>query len=211
MAAGQWTIKDIVLAVLSACALIVALTSYLTNYRLAKRVADRPGRLHRVSLTSREPQDGGGFDLVLGNGPAPLTIVELYLTVRFQLPRTNFFASHRVVFPVRPADFPRLGITGPALPCRVEAHDQVTWHLPSTGGLPENCNVEYQWHGRTALDDRFDSRVLTLGWVEGFHWFGSEDMYQESLSGDADRLAQRYPLVGELIDRHRAGELHQTS
>ena len=203
MTETQWFVT----AAISMGAMLVALVSAMVNYRLARQVADRPGRLHRIWFEPREPEDGRGFDVVLSNGPSALTIDDLYLTVRFQLPRRHFLRADRVFFCVRQSDFHLLGITGPALPRRIDGHDIAKWHLPSTMGMPYGCNVEFRWHGRTALGERFTSPVLRIGYFEGVHWLSNEDVSHESIGTYLDHLTDRYPLVADLISRQRSGRL----
>jgi hypothetical protein len=201
------SLKEALPIALSAVALIVAVASFVANYRLAKRVAQRPGRLHGVWLLPREPGDGGGFNLILSNGPAALTIAELFLEVKYRMPRRSFFSSDRVTFTVSPSDFHLLGITGPPLPCRLEAHDQASWHLPSTNGLNDGSLVEYRWHGQTALRDKFTSRSLRLGLVDGVNWFGTSELVGEPLSTYYETLKDQYPPAAALLSRQRAGSL----
>jgi hypothetical protein len=192
----------------SVAALGFSIASFVANYRLARWVAERSGRLQQVRLVARDLEDGGGFNLVLANGPDDLTIAELKLRMLFQLPNDGSLKARRVSVLIFPRDFSLLGITGPELPCRIKAYDQQVWHLPSTGGMVEGALAEYCWEGRTSTGEKFASRKLRIGLFDRGSWFHSTRVFDAPITEqDLREMINRYPLLIDLFDRHKAGQL----
>ncbi|MEU8820115.1 hypothetical protein [Actinoplanes sp. NPDC048796] len=178
----------------------------MANYRLTRRTAERVGRIHEVRFRRRGGADGGGWSLIVANGPSALTISELHLQVRFQMPKESFFSSVRVHVDVHPREFARLGITGPEIPHRIDSFDQCVWHLPGTGGLPDRTNVEFRWLGRTAQGDAFASPLGRAGHFEGVHWFGRT--YHVAVVDDSPILQdERFRMVMDMFDRQKSQQL----
>jgi hypothetical protein len=192
---------------ISVTALGFSIATFVANYRLARRVAERTGRLQQVRLVARDQEDGGGFNLVVANGPAALTIAELRLKILFQLPDEGALKTRRVSVIIFPRDFSLLGITGPELPSRIDAFDQKIWHLPSTGGMADGATAEYQWEGSTSAGDRFVSRKLQVGLFGGTFFHSTRIFDAPIRDEDLREMIDRYTPLIELFDRHKSGQL----
>jgi hypothetical protein len=152
---------------ISAGGLVVAINSQ----RIAKKAAERAGRLKAINISKAATESVVGFDAV--NGPNDVTLATAHLRVRYSLTTSKGFRRNRqLVFDLRHTCFSLIGIVGPSFPHRFIAYDQVGWrlsrHALQLQALLENptCTQCVQVQLRLkASGETAASKRLTLGTV----------------------------------------------
>lgn len=134
----MWEPKDVASLIVSGVstavailALIVAHRAQRANYRLAKEIAERAGRLASILIrTGGTSSADFTIDLVAINGPNEVTITNVGLEVTHRPTGTTWRGGQGFRFWVAHDEFGLFGITGPEPGFRFAAHEQVVWRMP---------------------------------------------------------------------------------
>jgi hypothetical protein len=193
---------------ISLAALTVALWTNVRNYRLTRRISEMPGKLQRFQVVRRAEEDGGNFSLIVANGPSDTVLTEVILECTYLIaPRYRLFGGTKVTFFVHRRDFAWFGVSGPALPCRIEPHDQRAWTFPVDRYLLWSQqdmahSVAFRFIGTTALGHQYKSNKLQVG-VVSETFFSRHDTYYGSASENRSSLQEKHSDVYRWIEATR--------
>jgi hypothetical protein len=154
-----WSIQDLVTAAVSLVALLVSICASIANYRLAKRVAQASGKLGGARIQPRSARDGWTIDLIVTNSAMEVTITDIWLEVGFMVAGSQNRAREVIEFNVRPDDFKFFGVSGPELPYRLPAYDQVVWRMRKRMNSLGKNSIRYKLTVRTAAGETLKSKV----------------------------------------------------
>src|SRR5450432_2862756 len=132
----QASVISLTSVLIAAAALIVAIRAQRANYRLARQMAQRVGRLANVTAAQVWAGNRDRLLFKVLNGPDEITIDNVRLRLTYGLIKSgDLRGAWSLAFYLRHTCFELLGIKGRSLPLRLAAYDQALWELPR-GALP---------------------------------------------------------------------------
>ena len=194
--------------VISAIALIVAIRAQHANYRLARTVAEKAGRLQNITVVRLDAGSRYTRGFKVLNGPDEITVTDARFLVTYSLvERNKLIGAARFMFTLRSTCFDILGIEGPSLPLRLAPYEEIVWRLPRYArdldlmSTPEETTydqflrlqLEVTASGATAVSSK-----ISIGLRQQVFWYNSTDSFDsDSLISVLERTQASYREGGQ--------------